>query len=52
MGQSHLKVCYGAQPRLLGGNLNPNHIDEEERRKAEATLIEAVDEAEYLGARG
>ena len=52
LGQSHLKVCYGAQPRLLGGNLNPNHIDEEERRKAEATLIEAVDEAEYLGARG
>ena len=45
LGQSHLKVCYGAQPRLLGGNLNPNHIDEEERRKAEATLIEAVDEA-------
>ena len=52
LGQSHLKVCYGAQPRLLGGNLNPNHIDEEERRKAEAALREAVDEAEYLGARG
>ena len=50
--QSHLKVCYGAQPRLLGPKLNPNAIDEEERKKAEATLIEAVDEAEYLGAKG
>lgn len=52
LAQSHLKVCYGAQPRLLGGKLNPNHIDEEERKKAQATLIEAVDEAEYLGAGG
>ena len=50
--QSHLKVCYGAQPRLLGGKLNPNDLDEEGRKKAEATLIEAVDEAEYLGAKG
>jgi len=50
--QSHLKVCYGAQPRLLGPKLNPNDLDEEGRKKAEATLIEAVDEAEYLGASG
>lgn len=50
--QSHLKVCYGAQPRLLGPQLNPNAIDEEGRKAAEATLIEAVDEAEYLGAAG
>lgn len=50
--QSHLKVCYGAQPRLLGPKLNPNDIDEEGRKKAEATLLEAVDEAEYLGAGG
>lgn len=50
--QSHMKVCYGAQPRLLGPGLNPNDIDEEGRKKAEATLIEAVDEAEYLGAKG
>ena len=52
MDQSHLKVCYGAQPRLLGPKLNPNAIDESERVKAEATLLEAIDEAEYLGARG
>ena len=52
VSQSHLKVCYGAQPRLLGPGLNPNDIDEDGRKKAEATLIEAVDEAEYLGAKG
>ncbi len=52
LDQSHLKVCYGAQPRLLGPKLNPNAICEEERAKAEATLIEAIDEAEFLGAKG
>ncbi len=50
--QSHLKVCYGAQPRLLGPKLNPNAIDEDERLKAEKTLLEAIDEAEYFGAKG
>ena len=50
--QSHLKVCYGAQPRLLGPKLNPNDIEEAGRQKAEATLLEAIDEAEYLGAGG
>lgn len=49
---SHLKVCYGAQPRLLGPKLNPNDLDEEGRKRAEATLIEAIDEAKYLGAKG
>ncbi|MGN0372426.1 MAG: sugar phosphate isomerase/epimerase family protein [Enterocloster sp.] len=50
--QSHLKVCYGAQPRLLGPGLNPNDVDEEKRVMAEKTLLEAIDEAEYLGAQG
>lgn len=50
--QSHLKVCYGAQPRLLGPGLNPNDVDEEKRVLAEQTLLEAIDEAEYLGAKG
>lgn len=50
--QSHLKVCYGAQPRLLGPKLNPNAIEESERKKAEATLIDAVDEAAFFGAKG
>jgi len=52
LDQSHLKVCYGAQPRLLGPKLNPNAIDENERLKAEKTLMEAIDEAEYFGAKG
>jgi len=50
--QSHLRVCYGAQPRLLGPKLNPNDIDEAGRKAAEDTLMEAIDEAEYLGAEG
>jgi sugar phosphate isomerase/epimerase len=49
---SHMRVCYGAQPRLLTTGLNPNHLDESERAKAEATLIEAIDEADMLGASG
>ncbi len=32
--QSHMVVAYGIQPRLLGANLNPNHLDETERKKA------------------
>lgn len=51
LGQSHLKICYGAQTRLLKTGLNPNDLEERGRKKAEATLLEAVDEAEYLGAR-
>lgn len=49
---SHMTVCYGAQPRLLTTGLNPNNLDESERAKAEATLIEAIDEAHELGAGG
>lgn len=52
LDQSHLKVCYGAQPRLLGPKLNPNDLDEAGRQAAEDTLKAAVDEAEYFGAKG
>ncbi len=52
LAQSHLKICFGAQPSLLGPKLNPNALDEEERLKAEKVLIECLDEAEYLGAQG
>ncbi len=48
---AHMTVCYGGQTRILGGP-NPNSLDENERLAAEATLKEAVDEAEFLGARG
>jgi sugar phosphate isomerase/epimerase len=52
LDESGITVCYGAQPRLLTTGLNPNAINEDERLKAQATLIEAVDEAEFLGAKG
>jgi len=52
LAQSHLTVCYGAQPRLLTTGMNANHLNEAERQKAEDTLIEAVDEACLLGAKG
>ena len=52
LAQSHMKVCYGAQPRLLGPKLNPNDLDEEGRKKAEAVLMDSIDEARYMGARG
>lgn len=52
LSQAHLKVCYGAQPRLLGPKLNPNDLVEEKRLLAEKTLLEAIDEAEQLGAKG
>ncbi len=50
--QSHMTVCFGAQPWLLGPKLNPNAIDESEREQAEETLLKALDTAEYLGAKG
>ena len=50
--QSHLEVCYGAQPTLLGPGLNPNALDEEGRQKAEDALKKALDQAEYFGAKG
>lgn len=32
--------------------MNPNDINEDGRKRAEATLMEAIDEAEYFGAKG
>ncbi len=50
--EAGINVCYGAQPRLLITGLNPNDLNEEGRLKAQATLMEAIDEAEYIGAKG
>ncbi|MCR4876319.1 MAG: sugar phosphate isomerase/epimerase [Clostridiales bacterium] len=50
--QSHMTVCFGAQPWLLGPKLNPNAIDEAEREKAEDALLQALDRAEYFHAKG
>lgn len=50
--QSHLTVSYGAQPQILSTRLNVNDIDEDQRKKAEQLLKAAIDEAEFLGAKG
>lgn len=50
--QSHMTVCFGAQPWLLKDRLNPNDIYEEGRKSAENALKNAVDEAHFLGASG
>ena len=49
---SGIDVYYGAQPRLLSTGLNPNDLDEDNRLSAQQALLEAVDEAQYLGAKG
>jgi sugar phosphate isomerase/epimerase len=50
--ESHIGVLYSAAPRLLTTGLNPNHLEEAERKKTEASLREAIDEAEELGSPG
>lgn len=50
--QAHMRLGYGAQPRLLGPGLNPNALAEDERLAAEATLLEGLHEAAGMGARG
>ncbi|MEG2951441.1 MAG: sugar phosphate isomerase/epimerase, partial [Clostridia bacterium] len=52
LAQAHMHVCYGAQPSLLGPKLNPNDLNEDQRVEAEKVLLDAVDEAAYLGAKG
>ena len=49
---SGVTVCYGAQPRLLTTGLNPNAVNETDRKKAVATLKEGLDEAAELNAAG
>lgn len=48
-GMGHMRLCQNAHGRLLATGLNPNDPDEAGRQKAEATLIEGVDEAASLG---
>lgn len=50
--QSHMHISYATMPRQLSEGLNVNAVDEAERRKAESALLEAVDEAASLGAKG
>lgn len=47
---SGMVIGLGAHPWLLGERLNPNALDETERMRAQRALLEAVDEAEEIGA--
>jgi sugar phosphate isomerase/epimerase len=47
---SGLAVGYGAQPVVLSTPLNPNSLDEDERKKAVEVLKQCIDEAHYMGA--
>jgi len=50
--QSGIKVLYAAQPRVLLQGLNPNALNEEERKKAVEDLKKGIDEAIEIGAKG
>lgn len=53
LDQSHMTVCYVSNPMLLRRkDLNINSLDETVRKNTEKALIEALDEAEYFGAKG
>lgn len=46
----HIKVAYGAQSAVLIQKLNPNSLDEDERKHAVARLKKNIDEAAEMGA--
>lgn len=48
----HMEVAYGGQPRMLTTGGNINHLDEEKRLAALASLKEGIDEAYEMGAAG
>ena len=50
--QGRMHTGYGAHPTILGRKLNPNALDEETRLAAEKALLDEVDEAAELGAKG
>lgn len=47
--QGHLTLYCNAHGRLMSAGLNPNAVDEGERQRAEAALLEGVDESAALG---
>lgn len=48
---AHIGIGFGAQPAVLMGKLNPNSLDEPERRHAVQVLKARLDEAAEVGAR-
>lgn len=49
--QSHMQVAFGAQPTILGGKLNLNSLDWQEREKALDTLKPYIAQAAEIGVR-
>jgi sugar phosphate isomerase/epimerase len=49
--QSHLEVCYAAQPAMFSQKLNINALDPEARRRALNQMKNCIREAAQLGAR-
>ncbi|MDQ7843813.1 MAG: TIM barrel protein [Armatimonadota bacterium] len=49
--QSHVEVCYGAQPAMFSQKLNINALDPEARRRAVNQMKNCIREAAHLGAR-
>lgn len=47
--QSRTTLCFGAQPMILGGGLNLNHIDAAERQKAIDAVKIGIDYAADMG---
>lgn len=50
--QARVDLCFGAQPILLGGNLDLNHADSAERRKAIDAVKAGIDQAAELACKG
>jgi sugar phosphate isomerase/epimerase len=48
---AHIKVGYGGQPLVLRGKLNPNSLEEAERKAAVTALKAGIDEAAEVGAK-
>jgi sugar phosphate isomerase/epimerase len=51
LAQSHLEVCYGAQPAMFSQKLNINALDADARRRAINQMKNCIREASHLGAK-
>lgn len=51
LDENEIELGFGAQPILLGGGLDLNHMEDAERRKAIEAVEAGIDEAEQMGIR-
>lgn len=50
--ENDVEFCFGAQPILLGGGLDLNHLENDERIRAIEAVKDGIEQAEELGAKG